>query len=167
MNSCAFHDYTKSQGQQQPPGQASIPGVELRHVGEKCSFDAFLVKYDLGADPALQQLAEIVRGADTSRLDLTPQSGGLFAILLGLSAVFADDSEMLEHGLTVYDALYTWCRCCQGETHNWPRRICRFVGSATRFAMPGASRRLRVRRSTLHEQGEGNLARKWLAKENT
>ena len=97
-----------------------IPGVELSHVGEKCSFDAFLAKYGLGADPALQQLAEIVRGADTSRLDLTPQSGGLFAISLGLSAIFADDHEMLSHGLTMYDALYAWCRSCQGETHNWP-----------------------------------------------
>jgi hypothetical protein len=97
-----------------------IPGVELSHVGEKCSFDAFLGKYGLGADPALQQLAEIVRGADTSRLDLTPQSGGLFAISLGLSAIFADDHEMLSHGLTMYDALYAWCRSCQGETHNWP-----------------------------------------------
>jgi hypothetical protein len=97
-----------------------IPGVEFSHVGERCSFDAFLNKYDLGADAALQQLAEIVRGADTSRLDLTPQSGGLFAISLGLSAIFANDHEMLAHGLTMYDALYAWCRSCQGETHNWP-----------------------------------------------
>lgn len=27
-----------------------IPGVELSHVGEKCSFGAFLVKYGLCAD---------------------------------------------------------------------------------------------------------------------
>ena len=60
-----------------------IPGVELSHVGELCSFDAFLDKYHLN-DPALQQLAGIVRGADTSKLDLTPQSGGLYAISLGL-----------------------------------------------------------------------------------
>ena len=97
-----------------------IPGVELSHVGEKCSFDAFLDQYGLSEDPALRQLAEIVRGADTSRLDLTLQSGGLFAISLGLSAIFGDDHEMLAHGLTMYDALYAWCRSCQGETHNWP-----------------------------------------------
>jgi len=52
-----------------------IPGVELSHVGELCSFDAFLAKYQLN-DPALQRLAVIVRGADTSRHDLTPQCGG-------------------------------------------------------------------------------------------
>lgn len=96
-----------------------IPGVEFSHVGDKCSFDAFLDKYDL-ADPALLQLAEIVRGADTSRLDLTPQSAGLFALSLGLSANFADDHEMLEHGMVMYDALYAWCRSCQTEAHRWP-----------------------------------------------
>src|SRR3546814_12831490 len=54
-----------------------IPGVELTHEGELCSFDAFLKKYYL-TDPALQQLATIVRGADTSRLELTPQLPGLY-----------------------------------------------------------------------------------------
>ncbi len=92
-----------------------IPGVELSHVGELCSFDAFLDKYGL-TDPALQHLASIVRGADTSRLDLTPQSAGLYAISLGLSQVFPDDHEMLRHGMVMYDALYAWCQ----ETHRWP-----------------------------------------------
>jgi hypothetical protein len=27
---------------------------------------------------------------------------------------------MLRHGMIVYDALYAWCRSCQGETHSWP-----------------------------------------------
>src|SRR3954453_3853898 len=49
-----------------------VVGVEMSHVGELCSFDAFLAKHDLD-NPALQQLAAIVRGADTSQLDLTPQ----------------------------------------------------------------------------------------------
>ncbi len=96
-----------------------IPGVELSHVGELCSFDAFLSKYQL-TDPALHQLARIVRGADTSRLDLTPQSAGLYAISLGLSRCFDDDHEMLRHGMVMYDALYAWCKQGQAETHNWP-----------------------------------------------
>jgi hypothetical protein len=96
-----------------------IPGVELTHVGELCSFDAFLAKYQL-ADPALRQLALIVRGADTARLDLSPQSAGLYALSLGLSRLFADDHQMLKHGMVMYDALYAWCRDAQGETHNWP-----------------------------------------------
>jgi hypothetical protein len=99
-----------------------VPGVELTHVGDRCSFDTFLEKYRLD-DPALRQLAEIVRGADTSRLDLTPQSAGLFAISLGLSVVFTDDHEMLRQGLVMYDALYAWCKSCQSETHNWPPKM--------------------------------------------
>ena len=99
-----------------------VPGVRFTHVGEKCSFDAFLSHYKLD-DPALLHLAEIVRGADTSRLDLTPQSPGLFALSLGLSAVFEDDHEMLKHGMVMYDALYVWCRSRQGETHKWPPKM--------------------------------------------
>ena len=95
-----------------------IPGVELSHVGEECSFDTFLKKYDL-TDPALQDLAVIVRGADTDRLDLAPQCAGLLAISLGLSRNFTDDHKMLEHGLVMYDALYAWCCHARGERHSW------------------------------------------------
>jgi hypothetical protein len=96
-----------------------VPGVEMTHVGELCSFDAFLSKHRLD-EPALQQLARIVRGADTSRLDLAPQSAGLYAVSLGLSALFSDDHEMLRHGMVMYDALYAWCRSGGAETHRWP-----------------------------------------------
>lgn len=99
-----------------------IPGVEMSHVGELCSFDAFLNKYQLN-DPALQQLAVIVRGADTSRIDLTPQSAGLYAVSLGLSKLFIDDHDMLKHGQVMYDALYAWCQDCQGESHNWSPKM--------------------------------------------
>ena len=96
-----------------------IPNVELSHVGELCSFDAFLKKYQL-TDPALHQLAVIVRGADTAKLDLAPQAAGLLAISLGLSHQFQDDHEMLQQGVVMYDALYEWCKACQQETHGWP-----------------------------------------------
>lgn len=86
-----------------------IPGVEFGHVGAFCSFDAFIRIYGI-ADPALDRLALIVRGADTGHPELTPQSPGLLALSQGLSANFADDHEMLAHGMVVYDALYAWCR---------------------------------------------------------
>lgn len=96
-----------------------IPGAEpFSHDGELCSFDAFLNVYGI-SDPALDALARIVRGADTARLELAPQSPGLVALSLGLSANFPDDHAMLEHGMVMYDALYAWCRDRQGETHNW------------------------------------------------
>jgi hypothetical protein len=96
-----------------------VPGVELSHVGEQCSFDAFLQKYAL-TSPALAQLAVIVRGADTARLDLAPEAPGLLALSLGLSRNFIDDREMLKHGMVMYDALLAWCVYCQNEPHSWP-----------------------------------------------
>ena len=86
-----------------------IKGVEFGHVGDRCSFDAIISAYGI-YDPALDRLATIVRGADTSRPDLTPQCEGLLAISYGLSSNFPDDHEMLKHGMVMYDALYTWCR---------------------------------------------------------
>ena len=96
-----------------------VPGVEMTHVGDSCSFDAFLAEYRLD-DPALRRLAAIVRGADTSRLDLAPEAPGLLAISLGLSRNYPDDHAMLEAGMIVYEALYAWAKDAQGETHGWP-----------------------------------------------
>jgi rhodanese-related sulfurtransferase len=95
-----------------------VPDVHFSHEGERCSFDAFIGHYRL-SDPALERLAVIVRGADTARLDLAPQAAGLAAVSLGLSRNFADDHEMLAHGMVLYDALYTWCKEGQEEIHTW------------------------------------------------
>jgi rhodanese-related sulfurtransferase len=86
-----------------------IPDVTYGHAGAECTFDAFIRLHEL-SDPALAQLATIVRGADTSALDLAPQAPGLLAVSRGLSALFADDHTMLKWGMLVYDSLYTWCR---------------------------------------------------------
>jgi hypothetical protein len=93
-----------------------IPGVELTHEGQLCSFDAILKKYNLH-DDALDQLASIVRAADTDTLETSPQAAGLFAISLGLSYNFKDDHEMLNQGLVMYDALYSWCKYVSEERH--------------------------------------------------
>jgi hypothetical protein len=93
-----------------------VPGVEYGHHGELCSFDAFLRMHNL-AEPALEKLAAIVRGADTGKPDLTPQSHGLLAISLGLSRNFPDDHEMLRQGMVIYDALYAWCQSTRHERH--------------------------------------------------
>ena len=95
-----------------------IPGVELTHEGDFCSFDTFLKKYEL-TDSALQQVALIVRAADTDTLENSAQAPGLLAITLGLSANFQNDHEMLKHGMVIYDALYTWCQSFQKERHGW------------------------------------------------
>ena len=100
-----------------------VPDVELGHDGDRCSFDAFLEKYEL-SDPALVRLAEIVRAADTDRPDLSPQAPGLLAISLGLGANIADDQALLDAGMVIYDALYAWCKSPAPERHDWnPERL--------------------------------------------
>lgn len=95
-----------------------VPGVEFTHVGELCSFDAFIKKYDL-QDVALKKLAEIIRAADTNTLERSPQAAGLLAISLGLGENFQDDQELLKEGMKIYDALYTWCLSLISEKHSW------------------------------------------------
>jgi rhodanese-related sulfurtransferase len=95
-----------------------IPDVAYSHDGDLCSFDAFVKRHHLH-DPALAQLAVIVRGADTAKLDLAPQAPGLAALSLGLSRLFSDDHEMLRHGMVMYDALYLWCKQGQDELQTW------------------------------------------------
>lgn len=85
-----------------------VPNVELGHHGDRCSFDAFIEKYKL-KDPALNKLALIVRAADCAQPQLAKEAAGLLAISKGLSLNFADDHEMLRHGMVIYDALYDGC----------------------------------------------------------
>jgi len=95
-----------------------IPGAEYTHYGGQCTFDYILKKHGL-TDPALLQLAIIVRGADTDRFELAPQAAGLWAISAGLSQNYQNDLEQLEAGMKVYDALYSWARYAQQERHTW------------------------------------------------
>jgi len=96
-----------------------IEGVFWSHRGETCTFDTMLAEFAL-ASPALEQMATIIRAADTARLDLVPQAAGFLALSLGLSRMYRDDLQQLEAGLLLYDALYRWCRDAAEETHNWP-----------------------------------------------
>lgn len=86
-----------------------VPNVELGHHGPECSFDAFIAKYKLD-DPALKQLALIVRGADTSDRELTAESAGLYAYATGFQAISKDDFENMARQFPAYDALYAYCK---------------------------------------------------------
>ena len=95
-----------------------IPGAEYSHYGDECTFDFIIKKHQLD-DPALHQLAAIVRGADTDRFDLAPQAAGLWAISAGLSYNYKDDHEMLSVGMKLYDAMNSWAKYVQQEKHTW------------------------------------------------
>ena len=96
-----------------------IDDVFWSHRGATCTFDTMLHEFGLKS-PALDQLALIVRAADTARLDLAPQAAGLLAASLGFSQMYRDDLAQLDAAMPLYDAFYRWCRDAGGETHNWP-----------------------------------------------
>jgi rhodanese-related sulfurtransferase len=96
-----------------------IENVFWSHRGELCTFDVMVSEFGLST-PALERLAIMVRAADTSRLDLSPEAPGLLAASLGLSRMYDDDLAQLDAGLLLYDAFYRWCRDATKETHNWP-----------------------------------------------
>lgn len=93
-----------------------VPDVEYTHYRDECTFDFFLKKHKLD-EPALKTIALIVRGADTERHDLASQSSGLWAISAGLSHNSRTDDQMLESGMMIYDALYSWARYHKNEKH--------------------------------------------------
>lgn len=93
-----------------------IPGVEFTHYGHRCTFDYFIEKYKI-SDPAVHTMAVIVRGADTDRHNLAFQSSGLWAISAGFGYNYQNDQELLEKGMILYDALYSWAKHLQKEKH--------------------------------------------------
>lgn len=101
-----------------------VADCAFTHDGPRCSFDAFIRTYRL-TDPALLQLADIVRGADTGHPEIAPQSAGLAALSLGLSRLITDDHEQLRQGMVMYDALYLWCKEGRDARHAWNPAACR------------------------------------------
>lgn len=99
-----------------------IAGVFWSHREENCTFDAMLEELGLRTPP-LDRLATIVRGADTNRHDLAPESAGLLAASLGLSRMYRDDLEQLGHGMALYDMFYRWARDATDEGHDWPTSL--------------------------------------------
>lgn len=93
-----------------------VPGVKLTHHGDRCSFDALVLEYKI-KDPAIHAMATIVRGADTDRHEIAVQAAGLWAISAGLAYNFKSDHELLEKGMLLYDALYSWAKFLQKEKH--------------------------------------------------
>ena len=93
-----------------------IPNVEYTHYEEKSTFDYIIKKYEI-KDPAILIIADIVRGADTDRHDLAKEAAGLWAISAGLSYNITDDYKLLESGMVIYDALYSWATHLYQQKH--------------------------------------------------
>jgi len=141
-----------------------VPSVELGHRGPRCSFDAFLERYELD-DPALTMLAGIVRGADTDDRGLTPESAGLYAAATGFQAISKDDHENMARQFPLYDALYAFCRAQVGSAPT-PRRVlfvclhgaAKSVVAAAHFRRQAAARGLAVEAVAAGVEPDAELA---------
>ncbi len=88
-----------------------IRGGTFPRTADETGFEALIKHYQLSEnDPALQQLARIVHGADVRNADAPPEAAGVRAIMLSYADVYADDHELLEAAVTAYEALYQWCK---------------------------------------------------------
>ena len=88
-----------------------IKDVELGHHGPECSFDAFVHMYGLDKDPAMAYMAKVIRGADTSDKNITPESVGVEALLDGMRLLhYPDDQAQRKASAAVLDALYAFCQ---------------------------------------------------------
>ena len=96
--------------------QIGLPDAPYTHKDEKCSFNTILDGFNLRTD-ALNRMADVIRAADTDRLDQVPQAAGLLAVSVGLSKQYRDDNAMLAAGFPIYDALYGWARDGFSEGH--------------------------------------------------
>lgn len=93
-----------------------IPDVEFTHYNDQCTFDYIINKYSI-SDPAIATMATIVRGADTDRHDIAKEAAGLWAIAAGMAYNITDDYELLDKGMVLYDALYSWATHLHKQTH--------------------------------------------------
>jgi len=99
-----------------------LPGAEYTHEGDYCTFDYIIKKHNI-VDPALRQIALVVRGADTNSFELAPEAAGLWAISAGLSYNVKDDYDQLAIGMKIYDALYSWAKQVRDEKHIWSHNL--------------------------------------------
>ncbi|MBN8838456.1 MAG: chromate resistance protein [Sphingobacteriia bacterium] len=93
-----------------------IPNVEYTHYEHYCTFDYIIKKHRIN-DKAINIIADIVRGADTDHYEIADEAAGLMAISSGLSYNITDDYKLLEYGMIIYDALYSWAKNLYKQKH--------------------------------------------------
>jgi len=147
-----------------------MPGVEFSHYGEDCTFDYFVKKYKI-KDPAVHTMAVIVRGADTDRHHLAVQAPGLWAISAGLAHNYTNDQELLEKGMLLYDALYSWAKHLQKVKHTQQPVENLLLGAVSDFlkSKPGTKKKIpawvRELKELLQDHIDTNLSLKELSKD--
>lgn len=86
-------------------------GAVLGHHHGRCSFEAILTAYDLTADPALEEIGQLVHQADLTdeRYD-APAAPGLDVLIRGLTLTSPSDQETIAITDRLFDGLYEHTR---------------------------------------------------------
>ncbi|HEX7124414.1 MAG TPA: chromate resistance protein ChrB domain-containing protein [Thermodesulfobacteriota bacterium] len=95
---------------EQPPAGAipfDVHGAALGHRGEDCTFETLVKAFGLEADVRLRYLAELVHEADLKDEKFAhAETRGLVFVLTALRRTIADDHQLLEEGMTLFERLY-------------------------------------------------------------
>jgi AraC-like DNA-binding protein len=147
-----------------------VPGVEFTHYGAGCTFDYFVKKYKI-KDAAVETMAVIIRGADTDHHELSVQAPGLWAISAGLAFNYSNDQELLEQGMVLYDALYSWAKHLQKVKHTQQPMENLLLGVFNNFlkSKPGSKKKIpawaRELKEFIQDHIDTNLSLKELSKD--
>jgi hypothetical protein len=86
-------------------------GVPLSHHEGRCTFETALLQYDLSADPALEEIGQIIHEADIADETFdAPIAPGLDVLIRGLTLVNHTDQATLAVTDQLFDGLYEHIR---------------------------------------------------------
>jgi hypothetical protein len=81
-------------------------GVTFGHQGERCSFEVLCDHFDID-DQGVRHIAKIVHDVDLKdERYCLPEAPVVGRMVEGLRATYADDQELLTHGMAMFAALY-------------------------------------------------------------
>jgi hypothetical protein len=88
-----------------------VRGVALSHHEGRCSFETVLARFDLTADPALEEIGRIVHEADLADDTFDePVAAGLDVLIRGLTLTSRSDQATLTITDPLFDGLYQHIR---------------------------------------------------------
>ncbi|HET9704658.1 MAG TPA: chromate resistance protein ChrB domain-containing protein [Vicinamibacterales bacterium] len=81
-------------------------GVEFTHQGDDCTFETLCRRFGM-QDPAVGRIGELVHDLDLKDGKFAaPEAAAIGAMIDGLQLTHADDHDLLERGMAMFESLY-------------------------------------------------------------
>jgi hypothetical protein len=91
--------------------------AEFSHQGDRCTFEVLCERFGI-ADPAVERLGRLVHDLDLKETRYNVPEAGVVGLLIdGLRQAYPHDSELLEHGMVVFEGLYRAFSTTVGRPH--------------------------------------------------